>query len=118
LSADLVNLIELALPLLEYQTETARSFLDIVESYIVMAPQAILEDRFRRPVLVALAPILESQSRERVRTGTGCIEYIIRAATELGGADGISVIMHDMMETGFLQSILQSLHDAWEAHQT
>lgn len=118
LSADLVNLIELALPLLEYQTETARSSLDIVESYIVMAPQAILEDRFRRPVLTALAPVLESQSRERVRTATGCIEYIIRAATEFGGADGISVIMQDMMETGFLQSILQSLHDAWEAHQT
>ena len=118
LSSELINLIELALPLLEYQTEAARSSLEIIESYITMAPQAILEDRLRRPVLAALAPILESNSRERVRTGTGCIELIIRAATEFGGAGGISVIIQDMMETGFLQSILQSLHDAWEAHQT
>lgn len=118
LSAELVNLIDLALPLLEYQTETARSSLEIVASYITMSPQSILEDRFRRPVLAALAPVLESQSRERVRTGTGCVELIIRAATEFGGAGGISVIIQDMAETGFLHSILQSLHDAWEAHQT
>lgn len=118
LSAELVNLIELALPLLEYQTETARSSLEIVESYITMSPQSILEDRLRRPVLAALTPVLESEGRERVRTGTRCVELIIRAATEFGGAGGISVIIQDMMETGFIQSILQSLHDAWEAHQT
>ncbi|SPO02194.1 related to nuclear transport factor [Cephalotrichum gorgonifer] len=118
LSPDLTNLIEYALPLLEYQGETARSSLEIIESYIIMAPQAVLEDRLRRPILAALGPVLESQSRERVRTGTACIENIIRAATELGGAGGVSVVLQDMMETGFLQSILQSLREAWEAHQT
>ncbi|MBE3041005.1 hypothetical protein IMZ48_00130 [Candidatus Bathyarchaeota archaeon] len=118
LSAELVNLVELALPLLDYQTETARSSLEIVESYITMSPQSILEDRLRRPVLAALVPVLESSGRERVRSGTRCVELIIRGATEFGGAGGISVIIQDMMETGFIRTILQSLHDAYEAHQT
>jgi hypothetical protein len=83
-----------------------------------MAPQAILEDRFRRPTLAALTQVLTSQSMERIRTGTQCVEYIIRSATEFGGADGVSLVMRDMAEVGLLQGILQALHEAWEAHQT
>lgn len=118
ISQDLINMAELLLPLLEYQQDTAREAIGAIESYILMAPAAMLEDRLRRPVLVALAGTLNSRSREQVRTGTACIEYMIRSAVELGGPSGVSVIIQDMVETGFMKGILENLHDAWEAHQT
>ncbi|KAH7001467.1 armadillo-type protein [Ilyonectria destructans] len=118
LAPEVINLAELALPLLEYQPETASQALSAIESYVLLAPSAMLEDRLRRPTLMALSGALDSRSREHVRLATVCIEYLIRTAVELGGSNGVSVIMHDMVEIGFMNKILENLHDSWEAHQT
>lgn len=118
LTLEVTNLAELALPLLEYQTETATQALTVVEAYILIAPSSMLEDRLRRPTLTALAGALDSTSRELVRTSTICIEYLIRSAVELGGSAGVSVIVQDMVEIGFMNKVLENLHNAWEAHQT
>ncbi|KAH7493624.1 hypothetical protein FOMA001_g1653 [Fusarium oxysporum f. sp. matthiolae] len=118
LAPELINIAELALPLLEYDSETASLALTAVESYILLAPASMLEDRLRRPTLSALSNILDSKSREQVRMGTSCIENFIRAAVELGGSTGVSVILQDMVEIGFMNKILGNLHDAWESHQT
>ncbi|PHH91348.1 hypothetical protein CDD83_810 [Cordyceps sp. RAO-2017] len=118
LAPEVINLASLALPLLEYQTETASQALSVIESYIIIAPEAMLEDQLRRPTLAALSGTLESRSREQVRDGTVCIEYLIRAAAALGGANGMSVVIQDMMATGLLNKILSSLKDASEARQT
>jgi hypothetical protein len=118
LAPEVINLAETALPLLEYQSDTASQALTAIESYILIAPSSMLEDRLRRPTLAALSGALDSKSREQVRLATVCIEYLIRAATELGGSTGISVIVQDMLETGFMNKIMTNLHDTWEAHQT
>ncbi|KAG9255893.1 putative importin 11 [Emericellopsis atlantica] len=118
LSPELIGLAEMALPLLEYSSLTAGEALNAVESYILFAPSAMLEDRLRRPTLTALLGILDSKSREQVRSGTTCIEYLIRSAVDLGGSSGVTLIIQDMVELGFLQKILGDLHNAWEAHQT
>lgn len=118
LAPEVIDLAVMALPLFEYQSETASQALTAIESYILIAPAAILEDRLRRPVLEALAGVLDSKAREHVRLGTLCIEYLIRAAVELGGPNGVSIIIQDMADTGFLNKIMTNLHDAWEAHQT
>ncbi|GAO15702.1 uncharacterized protein UV8b_01562 [Ustilaginoidea virens] len=118
LAPEVVELAHMALPLLEYQQETAAQALAAIESYIVIAPSSMLEDGLRRQVLSALAGTLDSNSREQVRLGTVCVEHLIRAATELGGSKGISVVIQDMLETGFLSKIMANLHEAWEAHQT
>ena len=118
LSAEIINLAELALPLVEYRSETATQALTAIESYMLLAPAAMLEDRLRRPALSALSYSLDSRNREQVRLATGCIEYLIRSATEHGGPSGVSVIIQDMVETGFMRKIMESLHGAWEAHQT
>lgn len=118
LAPEIINLAEFALPLLEYQPETASQALSALESYILLAPTSMLEDRLRRPTLNGLSGVLDSRSREHVRLGTVCIEYLIRAAVELGGSSGVSVIIQDMVETGFMNKILSNLHDAWEANQT
>ncbi|KAG5949796.1 hypothetical protein E4U53_005764, partial [Claviceps sorghi] len=118
LAPELTRLADLALPLLEYQSETASQALTAIESYILIAPSTMLEDGLRRHTLAALSGTLDSKSREQVRLGTVCIEYLIRAAAELGGSNGISVVVQDMLETGFMNKIMTNLHDAWEAHQT
>ncbi|POR31653.1 Importin-11 [Tolypocladium paradoxum] len=118
LAPDVINLAEMALPLLEYQSDTASQALTAIETYILIAPGAILEDRLRRPTLAALSGTLDSKSREQVRLGTICVEYLIRAAAELGGSNGISVVIQDMIEAGFMNKIMTNLRDAWEAHQT
>lgn len=118
LSQEIINLAEMLLPLLEYQSETVSQALSAIESYVIIAPSAMLEDTLRRPMLTALSGTLDSKSREHVRIGTTCIEYLIRSAAELGGAQGISVLVGDMLEIGFMNKILVNLHDAWEARQT
>ena len=118
LAPEVINLAEMALPLLEYQSDTASQALSAIETYILIAPGALLEDRLRRPTLAALSGTLESKSREQVRLGTICMEYLIRAAAEFGGSGGISVVIQDMIEIGFMNKIMTNLRDAWEAHQT
>ncbi|KJZ76996.1 hypothetical protein HIM_03317 [Hirsutella minnesotensis 3608] len=118
LGSEVMQIASLALPLLEYQSETASQALSVIESYIVLAPAAMLEDGLRRQTLAALSGTLDSKSRDIVRVGTVCIQHLIRSAAELGGANGISFIIQDMIATGFLNKILGNLQDAWEAHQT
>lgn len=118
LAPEIVNLAEMALPLLEYSSIIAGEALTVVESYVALAPGAMLEDKLRRPVLVALMGSLDSKSREQVRTTTACVESLIRAAVDLGGQEGVSVMIWDMVGTGFMQKMMADLHDAWEAHQT
>lgn len=118
LSPEIIQLAECALPLIEYSSETATQSLEALETYMLLAPKSMLEDGLRRPTLVALLGALDSKSREQVRLGTYCIELLIRSAVELGGPDGLTVIIRDMVETGFMNKILGNLHDAWEARQT
>ncbi|KOS18264.1 Importin-11 [Escovopsis weberi] len=118
LAREVVELAELALPMLEYQLDTAHSALGIIESYILLAPAEILKDELRRQMMTALAGTLESRSRPQVSIGTRCIEYMLRFAAELGGASGVSLVVQDMLEMGFLDKIMEGLRDAWEAHQT
>ncbi|KAM4058614.1 importin-11 [Hirsutella rhossiliensis] len=118
LGPEVIELAGLALPLLEYATETASQALSVIESYILMAPEAMLEDKLRSSTLSALSGTMDAKSRDQVRVGTACVEYLIRAAAELGGASGVSVVIQDMLATGFLNKILSSLQDSWDSRQT
>lgn len=118
LAPDIIDLALLAPPLVEYQSETASETLVALESYVLLAPGAMLEDRLRRPTLQALSLMLDSRAQEHVRTATYSIEYLIRGAVELGGRDGVSLILSDMVESGFMRKIMTNLHNAWEAKQT
>ncbi|KAK4129393.1 ARM repeat-containing protein [Parathielavia appendiculata] len=118
LNPDLVQMVQLALPLLEYDSEVANQCLDIVKDYIILAPQAILTDALRRPTLSALAKTLDSKSRDQSQLGAKSIEHVIRAAEEFGGAQGVSIVIQDLLEIGVLRTMLEGLHSAWESSQT
>jgi hypothetical protein len=118
LGPDLTHLIQLALPLLEYDSEVANQCLSIVKDYILLAPQDILSEARRRPTLASLAKALDSKSRDHAQLAAKSIELVIRVAEELGGAQGVSVVVQDMLETGMLATMLDGLHSAWESSQT
>ena len=118
LNPDLTQMIHLALPLLEYDSEVANQCLEIVKDYILLAPQDILTDALRRPTLAALAKTLDSKSRDQSQLGAKSIELVIRVAEELGGTQGVSVVVQDLLEINVLRTILEGLHSAWESSQT
>ncbi|KAK3951792.1 armadillo-type protein [Pseudoneurospora amorphoporcata] len=118
LHPDLVQMVELALPLLEYDSEVANQCLELVKNYILLAPREILDDRLRRPTLAALVKTLDARSREQSQTGAKSIELVLRIAEDIGGVQGLQVVVQDMLEIGLLNTIFEGLHSAWEASTT
>ena len=117
LSQELISLEEAVVPHLDYDSKLSEDCLEIVKAYIVLAPEAMLSDRFRRPTLMGLSKILESKRRDIMHLGAKTVQYVLRAAEELGGPNGISVVVQDMMGVGLLPHILEQLHDTWESQQ-
>lgn len=118
LSPELLNLVGPALEQLGAQTENHMANLAIVGYYILLAPDAMLGDGCRLPLLRALSATYDSAKREQTTTATKHTETYIRSAEKLGGADGVRLIVQDMMESAFLGMILEGIHDAYSAHQT
>ncbi|KAI1633197.1 putative importin 11 [Biscogniauxia mediterranea] len=118
LSPELLALAETAVKLLRDQNEHAFSYTSIVGCYITLAPETMLEDRLRPPLLEALSSTLSAKSREQISLATKYTESLIRLSHELGGIHGFQVIVQDMVKTRFLPNILEGIHDSYEAHQT
>lgn len=118
LPPQLLELAERAVQELEAQNEHVFPYLTIVGSYIHMAPEVMLEDRFRKPLLNAFSTSLNAKTREKLNIVTKYIDHYIRYANELGGTPGLQLVVQDMLQTGFLARMLDGIHDAYEAHQT
>ncbi|KAI0197676.1 putative importin 11 [Astrocystis sublimbata] len=117
LSSGLLELANVAIQQLADQKETASTCISIVSCYILLAPQAMLSDH-RQPLLKALAASLEAKSVEQVSTSSKHIDVTLRLAHKLGGDQVFQLLMRDMMDTGFFKSILEGIHDSYEANQT
>ena len=118
LTQELIGMIPQALPLMEYVSNLADDGLEIIKSYITLAPEAVLLDNVRQETLKALATSTMSKQREQVFHSVKCLEFLLRAAADLAGSNGITIIVEDLSQIGFLQHILTSLQTAWESHQT
>lgn len=119
LAPELIRLEPTILPLTSHQEmHISQDSLEIVKSYIVLAPEAMLSDATRQATLEALCGAMSSRDRSEVCIAAKSIDYILRAAEEFGGSDGVSVIVQDMLEIGFLRQVLSGIHGAWESHQT
>ena len=117
-SVEVVALIECAFPLLEIGSESLRVVLNIVDSYVLLAPDKILGDAVRTQMLSHMTNLLGVNKRELAGLVTAIVEDTIRAASSLGGTDGMAVIANDLHENGFFGRVFAGLRDAWEAHET
>lgn len=115
---DLIVLVERAIENLIQQNNHAVVYIGILGSYILLAPETMLEDRYRRPTLTALSGGLNGTLREQIGLTIKYTESFIRLAHELGGNPGLQLVVQDMMSVGFLPRIFEDIHDAFEAHQT
>lgn len=115
---EVVSLAESVFPLLEIGSENLRMVLTIVESYILLAPEAMLGDTMRLRTLSYMTTLLGTTKRELAGLVTTIAERMIRAAEAIGGQQGVSFIAKDLFESGYTEKIMEGLRDAWEAHQT
>ena len=117
-SPEVLSLAESAFPLLEIGSDNLRTVLNIVESYILLAPEFMLGDTVRLRTLSYMNSILGVTKRDLAGLVTTIIENMIRAAETLGGSSGVTLIAKDLHECGYTEKIFEGLRDAWEAHQT
>jgi len=117
-SPNLLEISECAFPLLEIGSDNLRIVLNIVESYVLLAPQAMLGDGVRLRLLSYMANLLGVSKRDLAGQVTTIVERLIRAAETLGGSNGVTQIAKDLHECGYMEKIFEGLHDAWSANQT
>lgn len=115
LSADLVALAPLALGPAEYDTPVAQECIRIVKTYILLAPQEILSDAVRQSSLDTLIKALDVKDVSHSYDACHCVEAIIRKAHTLGGDQGITVVIRDLVALGFIQKMVQALIRDWKA---
>ncbi|KAI0976586.1 putative importin 11 [Xylaria arbuscula] len=118
LSSDLLSLARVGIEQLASQNDHAEVCINIVGCYVALAPQSILEDHYRQPLLKSLLASLETKSHNQVSLTTNHIEMTLRLSHQLGGDQGFQLLMQDIVETGFLKHLLEGIRDVYDAHQT
>lgn len=106
-------------PILEGGTDSTALALQITESYIILAPQEVLDDRIRTPLLAALKQPLSYTIKIRTGVVPRLVEMMIRGAGMIGGNEATyNAITQSLLESSFLHAILEGLYSAYEASQT
>lgn len=119
-SPEILSLLPALFPIFEAATDSVPQALQIAESYIILAPQEVLSDRVRLPMLASFETLLKSTTRQRLGTVPRLVELMIRGADTVdGGSENTyNVISRSLIDSSFLASLLEGLHSAHEASQT
>lgn len=119
-SADILSLAPSLFPVLDLGTESVRQALEIIESYILLAPQDMINDNMRFRLFASLEALLGSTTKQRIGVVPHLAETLIRASeTVVGASDqAYQLIAKSLVDSSFLSSLLSGLHDAHEASQT
>lgn len=121
-SPEVLSLLPALFPMFEDATDSVPQALQIAESYIILAPQEVLSDKIRLPMLSSFATLLRataSTARQRLGTVPRLVELMIRGAEAVdGGSENTyNVISRSLIDSAFLTSLLEGLHSAYEASQ-
>lgn len=111
----LLELVPYIFPLAEMGSETLRKVLEIIESYIILAPREMIFN-YRDPLFMVFASLIGDLKPEPNRVVTGAVEMVLRAAGN--DENAVQEIAKSMLDSGFLPKILQGAHANWEARQT
>ncbi|KAL4779600.1 armadillo-type protein [Aspergillus varians] len=119
-SPEILSLIPALFPIFETAVDGVGLALQIVESYIILAPQEILSDRIRLPLFASFETLLQPSLRQRGGYVPRLVELTIRGADTVdGGSENtFSVIIRTLLDSSLLTAILEGLHSAYEAGQT
>lgn len=117
-SQDLLQLLPRLLGLLRQASDSLRITLELCESYLLLCPQEILTVDTRRPILSAMADLLDGIKPEASAYIYRFTEIAIRSAHSLGGDKAIESLTSDLVSTNLMPRQLQGLHSAYLAHCT
>lgn len=115
---ELLHLLQYLLPLFTMDNDTLRKAIEITESYLLLAPAAVLADSFRPELLRCLSDLLGNLKPEASGTVSHLMMCIIRSASDLGGEEATKLLVADLISTNFLAKLLEGLHGAWSHHQS
>lgn len=107
LSPHLLSLASVAIKQLADQNDHAHVCIALVGAYVTLAPQTLLEDDYRQPLLKALWASLEAKGHDQVNMATKYIEVTLRLSHQLGGEQLFQLLMRDFMGIGFLEVFLR-----------
>lgn len=119
-SPEILSLLPALFQIFEDATDSVPQALQIAESYILLAPQEVLSDRVRLPMLASFETLLKSTTRQRLGTVPRLVELMIRGAEAVdnGSETTYQIIARSLVDSSFLASLLEGLHSAHEASQT
>lgn len=119
-SPEIISLLPSLFPILEAATDNTPQAIQILESYVFLAPQEILGDRFRLPLLVILESLLKSTTKQRLGVIPRIVDLMLRGAETVDGGSETtySIISQSLLDSSFLASLLEGLYSAYEASQT
>jgi len=115
-SSDIFALTDYLLPMFDTAADTLRKALEITESYILLAPEAMLQSSPR--FLSSFGALLATKpKREASGLITRLIELLIQAAERVGGQNAINQLTVVFLDTQLLSQLLSNLRTAYDAHQ-
>lgn len=117
-SPELLALAPYLLSVFELDSENLRKGLEICQSYFLLAPGDMLSVSMRKPLISALASLLEGLKADASGLVNNLVEIIIRAAEGIGGEDAVRTVAGDLVESDFLAKQLIGLRTSWAAHCT
>lgn len=119
-NSDILNLLPAVYPILQSGTDSAPQALEIIESYILLVPQNVLQEQYRVPLITALKEALEYTTKQNTGVVPRLVEMLIRCCERVDG--GSEVAFHDLSQTlvqsGFLSELLAGLHSAHVASES
>lgn len=119
-SPEIISLFPAIIPILDQGTDSTPQALNIIESYIYLAPQEVLSDNTRNQLLASLREPLIYTLKQRTGVVARLVDLMLRGAQTVDGGSEVTyrVISQSLVETSFLQSLLEGLYSAYEASQT
>ncbi|KAI5844872.1 armadillo-type protein [Tricharina praecox] len=116
-SQELLDLFSYLIACMELASIALRKVLDIVDSYVLLAPREIIET-YRGQLFVSFANLLGQLKPEGQGTVTRIVEVLIRVAKQIGGDAALGTVCVELVESRFLVNIFEGLRESYEANQT
>ncbi|KAI9816698.1 MAG: hypothetical protein M1832_004986 [Thelocarpon impressellum] len=117
-SPEILSLAPHLFPIFALGSESLRKGLEIMESYILLAPSELLHDEMRDRLIASFATLLSTVKAKDSGIITHLMEYVIRQAEILGGEAAVEVVVSGLVASGLLKTVLSGISDNWEARQT
>lgn len=114
---ELLELFQFLMPCLEMGSMILRRSLDIAESYVLLAPQYIIES-YRVNLFTAFAQLLESPRTEIAGIVVNIVETLIRAAQGMGGDSALNVVGAELVSSQLLVKVFKTLKESYDSNQT